>query len=100
MRQQLKRHTRLRSCCLDAFGNWKHLWDAQTGASPLCLRCPLMHNAYLRRLTAGPKKHALELLRKKIEIQNEKVASVRAKHTVAKAVRVCLCVCWREGRYI
>ncbi|PNW71618.1 hypothetical protein CHLRE_16g661800v5 [Chlamydomonas reinhardtii] len=37
------------------------------------------------KLTAGPKKHALELLRKKIEIQNEKVASVRAKHTVAKA---------------
>ncbi|KAG2451698.1 hypothetical protein HYH02_003478 [Chlamydomonas schloesseri] len=37
------------------------------------------------KLTAGPKKHALELLRKKIEIQNEKVASVRAKHTAAKA---------------
>ncbi len=38
------------------------------------------------KLTSGPKKHALELLRRKIETQNERVASVRAKHTVAKAV--------------
>ncbi|EFJ48043.1 hypothetical protein VOLCADRAFT_91207 [Volvox carteri f. nagariensis] len=37
------------------------------------------------KLTSGPKKHALELLRKKIETQNERVAYVRAKHTAAKA---------------
>ncbi|KAG2493530.1 hypothetical protein HYH03_008344 [Edaphochlamys debaryana] len=37
------------------------------------------------KLTAGPKKQALEMLRKKIETQNEKVVAVRAKHTAAKA---------------
>lgn len=38
------------------------------------------------KLTAGPKKHALELLRKKIEIQNEKVVAVRQRHSAAKQV--------------
>ncbi|GLI71667.1 hypothetical protein VaNZ11_016947, partial [Volvox africanus] len=37
------------------------------------------------KLTSGPKKHALELLRKKIEAQNERVAYVRSRHTAAKA---------------
>ncbi|GFR45933.1 hypothetical protein Agub_g7395, partial [Astrephomene gubernaculifera] len=37
------------------------------------------------KLTAGPKKLALEVLRRKIEEQNERVAYVRAKHTTAKA---------------
>ncbi|KXZ52397.1 hypothetical protein GPECTOR_9g441 [Gonium pectorale] len=37
------------------------------------------------KLTAGPKKHALELLRRKIETQNERVASIRSKHSAAKA---------------
>ncbi|GIL88391.1 hypothetical protein Vretimale_15026 [Volvox reticuliferus] len=37
------------------------------------------------KLTSGPKKHALELLRKKIEAQNERVAYVRTRHTAAKA---------------
>lgn len=38
------------------------------------------------KLTSGPKKHALEMLRKKIETQNERVVYVRARHTAAKAV--------------
>ncbi len=38
------------------------------------------------RLTSGPKKHALEMLRKKIEEQGERVAAVREKFNVAKKV--------------
>lgn len=36
------------------------------------------------RLTSGPKKSALELLRKKIESQNEKVVASRSKFAAAK----------------
>jgi hypothetical protein len=38
------------------------------------------------KLTAGPKKHALEMLRKKIETQGEKVAAARQRFTAAKQV--------------
>ncbi|MEW5316082.1 MAG: hypothetical protein WDW38_007469 [Sanguina aurantia] len=36
------------------------------------------------KLTAGPKRLALELYRKKIEVQNEKVACIKLRHTAAK----------------
>lgn len=39
------------------------------------------------KLTAGPKRLALELYRKKIEVQNEKVACIKLRHTAAKRVR-------------
>lgn len=38
------------------------------------------------KITAGPKKHALELLRKKIETQNEKVAAIKQRYKAAKQV--------------
>lgn len=41
------------------------------------------------KLTAGPKKHALELMRKKIEMQGEKVSHIRGKYNAAK--QVCQC---------
>jgi BMFP domain-containing protein YqiC len=44
------------------------------------------------KLTSGPKKQALELMRKKIEVQNEKVVSIRQRHGIAKqvgAIRPC-----------
>lgn len=52
------------------------------------------------KLTAGPKKHALELLRRKIEDQNDKVVYVRKQHTAAKLVRNAPIVCMqgRAGR--
>eukprot|EP00955_Chlamydomonas_euryale_P068336 360098-Chlamydomonas_euryale.AAC.6 len=37
------------------------------------------------QLTSGPKKHALELMRKKIEVQNERCVLARQRHGVAKA---------------
>ena len=36
------------------------------------------------RLTSGPKRHALEMMRSKIEQQNERVVSARQRHAVAK----------------
>ncbi|MEW5300395.1 MAG: hypothetical protein WDW36_003328 [Sanguina aurantia] len=36
------------------------------------------------KLTAGPKRLALEMYRKKIEVQNEKVAGIKLRHTAAK----------------
>lgn len=39
------------------------------------------------KLTAGPRKQALEMLRCKIEAQNERVKSVTARHAAAKQVR-------------
>ena len=38
------------------------------------------------RLTSGPKKSALELMRKKIEAQNERVLGARDKFQAAKKV--------------
>lgn len=38
------------------------------------------------KLTSGPKKSALELLRKKIELQNDNVVLARGKHNTAKKV--------------
>lgn len=38
------------------------------------------------KLTAEPKKHALELLRSKIEAQNAKVSAVRRRYDAAKKV--------------
>jgi hypothetical protein len=38
------------------------------------------------KLTADPKKQALEMLRKKIEVQNNKVLAVRRCYEVAKQV--------------
>jgi hypothetical protein len=38
------------------------------------------------KLTSGPKKQALELMRLKIEAQNERVVAVRARHSAAKQV--------------
>ncbi|KAG1674199.1 hypothetical protein FOA52_013819, partial [Chlamydomonas sp. UWO 241] len=37
------------------------------------------------QMTSGPKRQALELMRRKIEAQNEKCVAVRARHSVAKA---------------
>lgn len=39
------------------------------------------------KLTADPKKHAMELLRKKIEVQNQRVQGVQRRYLVAKQVR-------------
>lgn len=39
------------------------------------------------KLTAGPKKQAMEMLRKKIETQNEVVVTVRQRYITAKQVR-------------
>ncbi len=39
------------------------------------------------RLAAGPKRQALDLLRGKIEVQNDKLVSVRARHVMARKVR-------------
>ena len=36
------------------------------------------------RLTSGPKRHALEMMRSKIKQQNERVVSARQRHAVAK----------------
>ena len=36
------------------------------------------------RLTSGPKRHALEMMRSKIEQQNERVVATRQRHAVAK----------------
>ena len=38
------------------------------------------------RITAGPKRSALELIRKKIELQNAKVVLARDRHRAAKQV--------------
>lgn len=38
------------------------------------------------RLTSGPKKSALELLRRKIELQNEKVVLARGKYQASRKV--------------
>ena len=38
------------------------------------------------KLTNGPKKSALELIRKKIEMQNEHVLMARTKHQAARKV--------------
>ena len=38
------------------------------------------------RITAGPKRSALELIRKKIETQNVKVVAARDRYKVAKQV--------------
>lgn len=38
------------------------------------------------RLTSGPKKSALELIRKKIEAQNERVMAARNDHLAARKV--------------
>lgn len=38
------------------------------------------------KLTNGPKKSALELIRKKIEMQNEHVLMARGKHQAARKV--------------
>lgn len=43
------------------------------------------------RITAGPKRSALELIRKKIELQNAKVVAARDRYKVAKQVRSKLC---------
>ncbi len=39
------------------------------------------------QVNVGPRKHALELLRAKIEKQNEKVSKIRVKHAQAKKAR-------------
>lgn len=39
------------------------------------------------RVNVGPKKHALEMLRRKIETQNEKVKAATARRDVTKKVR-------------
>ena len=39
------------------------------------------------KLTSGPKKSALELLRKKIELQNDKVVLSRGKYQAARKAR-------------
>ena len=41
------------------------------------------------RITAGPKRSALELIRKKIELQNAKVVLARDRHKFAQQVRTC-----------
>ena len=44
------------------------------------------------RMNVGPKKHALEMLRRKIEEQNERVKAAAAKRDATKKVRR-----WRQA---
>jgi len=55
-------------------------WTAGKVAALLCCPWPQV------KLTAEPKKQALELLRSKIEVQNAKVQAVRRRYDSAKQV--------------
>ena len=55
--------------------NYNRIRDVERDLSQLQLQL---------RLTAGPKRQGLELLRRKIEEQNERVVSVRRRHDAAK----------------
>lgn len=51
------------------------------------LRCAVPCRVLQVKLTAEPKKQALELLRRKIEAQDTKVQAVRRRYQAAKQVR-------------
>ena len=46
----------------------------------------LVNLQFQLKLTSGPKKHALELMRKKIETQTDRVVVIRRQHAAAKQV--------------
>ena len=66
--------------CRVIAANYTHIRDVEKELSDLQLQL---------KLTAGPKRSALELLRKKIEEQNDRVVLARAQASTARKVTHC-----------
>lgn len=54
------------------------------------------------KLSTGPKKSALMMMRKKIELQNDRVLHARDRQRAAKKVHTLpmLCACWGHGHAV
>ena len=65
-------------CCRSIARNYLHIKNVETQLAQVQLQL---------NLTSGPKKSALEMLRKKIEAKNEQVVTARQKFLSAQKVR-------------